>query len=131
MVFLKTPTGVYLSVIYFCEYALLQPFVVRAQLARQQLRRYQDVMISPWNCSLSGLQETARVLFQNAECFRRFGAPNTAEDFGRAVQCLPLEDQISRRKWVLQIAQVLIVLHGPSNFGVVSGQCQFDTNPRS
>ena len=61
-------------------------------------------------CSSSGLQESARVLFQNADCLRRFGPPRTMEEYHQAVRDLSYEDQVFRRNWMLQIAQVSVCL---------------------
>ena len=62
-------------------------------------------------CRSSGLQESARVVFQNVESLRRFGIPRTVEEFGKIVQDLPHEEQVLRRKWILQVTQVQAVSH--------------------
>ncbi len=57
-------------------------------------------------CSLDSSRRTPRVLFQNADCFKRFGPPRSQVGYLTAMGTLTEEAQFSRQQWLLKVSQV-------------------------
>ena len=47
-----------------------------------------------------------RVLFQNADCLKRFGPPRSHVEYMKAIGTLKDEARYSRLQWLLQVSQV-------------------------
>ena len=59
-------------------------------------------------CSLGGLADVARVLFQNVECHKRFGPPRSLGECKAIMENLTEAERQARRGWLLKVIQVYI-----------------------
>ena len=67
-----------------------------------------------WRCSADNLRPAARVLFQNAECFKRYGAPRSIASSAEVVDSQDEATHMLWQSWSLQTCKVLVLPHKPA-----------------
>ena len=57
-------------------------------------------------CSVDGLQDFARVVFQNTVCKQRYGLPRPRSEFLEIIKAVPQEEKRKKREWLMKTTQV-------------------------
>ncbi len=65
-------------------------------------------------CSADNLRPAARVLFQNAECLKRYGAPRCVASSAEVVDSQDEATHMLWQSWSLQTHKVLMLPHKPA-----------------
>ena len=57
-------------------------------------------------CSVGGLQDFSKVVFQNVSCKKKFGLPRPRAEFSQIMKSLTEEDRQKRRNWLMKMTAV-------------------------